>query len=361
MTVNKIIFLAILLTIVSGVTSRAQQSVAICPDEVITLQAVSGDAVSYQWYRNSILMNNRVTDTLQVADNGSYEAKAVSAEGCLSGQSAFVDVYFKLPVALNDTFYFQSELTIDVWGNDTATCSGFDITSLLVVTPPLHGSLNFLPNGLLHYAVSNNYIGLDSFQYSWLDQSGRSSNIATVYLHNDDPLAVFSLDFFAQKEGRKAKLWWNGFETQEQLRYELSKSPDGHLWQQLLAREFPTAYLEGTVFTHIDPAPHTGRNIYRLQVYSNNDQLRFTAYRELFFNSELLVYPNPTEDVVTIELDSKLVKELVLTDMHGRMLWHKTTPKNLEQLSLNKFAASVYFLRAINTDGSTEVIKIDRH
>lgn len=360
MTVNKIISLAMLLTIVSGTTSRAQRSVAICPDAIITLQALSTEAASYQWYRNGILINNRIQDTLMVADSGSYEAKAVSLAGCLSDNSTVIDVFFQYPIALNDTFEFQTELLLDVWTNDTATCSPFDLASLQIISPPLHGNLNMLPDGVLQYVFENNYIGLDSFLYSWQDLSGRSSNVATVYLNNDNPLSVISLDFYAHKINRQAKLLWNGFEGQEGMRYEVAKSPDGLLWENLVQQHFPGPYAAGQAFTQFDLTPYTGGNIYRLQVFTDNNQLRHTAYRELFFNSLLQVYPNPTDDMITVELDKDLVQELALTDIQGRVLWKKTHPESQERLGLSKYAASVYFLRAISTAGTAEVIKIDR-
>jgi VCBS repeat-containing protein len=98
------------------------------------------------------------------------------------------------PVANNDAFTVNEDslinLTLSVLTNDT-DADGNLLTAVLV-TPPQHGTLTFLPTGTFIYTPFANYSGPDSFSYQASDQASLS-NIATASITvtavNDAPVA----------------------------------------------------------------------------------------------------------------------------------------------------------------------------
>jgi hypothetical protein len=71
----------------------------------------------------------------------------------------------------------------------------------------------------------------------------------------------------------------------------------------------------------------------------------------------LNVYPNPTGGVFVIALPSDLSKNIEVSDVHGRLIFSKTTTDRQVEVNLRDFAAGVYYV-SVNSDNATEVIKI---
>ena len=85
------------------------------------------------------------------------------------------------PVAVNDTASPQENqnTTIKLLANDTSAGGSLDPASIKIVVAPLHGTA-VVTNGDAVYTPSIGYSGLDTFQYSVLDNLGTASNVATV-------------------------------------------------------------------------------------------------------------------------------------------------------------------------------------
>ncbi len=86
------------------------------------------------------------------------------------------------PVANNDnaTVTEDSQVVINVPGNDTDDGS-LDLTSVVVTVSPVTGTVTVNPTtGEITYTPNANVNGSDSFQYTIKDNSGATSNVATV-------------------------------------------------------------------------------------------------------------------------------------------------------------------------------------
>ena len=91
-----------------------------------------------------------------------------------------------------------------------------------------------------------------------------------------------------------------------------------------------------------------------------------TAAEEEAFSHNLSVYPNPTAHTVMVELHGDYTGEisLQLTDMIGRVLWHKTGAKTSHSLRhtllLEKMNVGLYFLKVSNRRYSTvrKIVKV---
>ncbi len=94
----------------------------------------------------------------------------------------------------NATTSEDTPVAIDVKANDTDIDSNLDPKTVVITTPPAHGTVSVNPTtGVVTYTPDPNYSGPDSFQYTIKDIQGAVSNVATVSLTvtpvNDPPVA----------------------------------------------------------------------------------------------------------------------------------------------------------------------------
>ncbi len=88
------------------------------------------------------------------------------------------------PVAVNDVASTAQDtaVTINVMENDIDVDGNptLDAASITIVTAPTNGTLTINGNGTVDYTPNTGYIGADSFKYTIDDNTGETSNAATV-------------------------------------------------------------------------------------------------------------------------------------------------------------------------------------
>ncbi|WP_229676794.1 DUF7507 domain-containing protein [Pedobacter psychrotolerans] len=98
------------------------------------------------------------------------------------------------PVATNDnaTTIQGVPVTIPILTNDIPGSTPLDPLTIVIITPPAHGTLTINKDGTVTYVPDPNYSGPDSFVYSVKDQSGVTSNPATanITITSTIPVAV---------------------------------------------------------------------------------------------------------------------------------------------------------------------------
>lgn len=88
------------------------------------------------------------------------------------------------PTAVNDSFNAVKNTPVDL--NELANDSAVGLVNPATVTVhsgPSHGTAVVQSDGTIQYTPASNYVGSDSFTYSFTDQNGRASNTATVNLN----------------------------------------------------------------------------------------------------------------------------------------------------------------------------------
>jgi len=93
------------------------------------------------------------------------------------------------PVAANDSSNVNegAAINIDLAGNDSDADDGLDLASLSIVSGPINGSLVVNPDGTVDYTHDGSETISDSFTYTIDDNSGVTSNVATVDLTINSP------------------------------------------------------------------------------------------------------------------------------------------------------------------------------
>ncbi len=77
-------------------------------------------------------------------------------------------------------------------------------------------------------------------------------------------------------------------------------------------------------------------------------------------NLEMKVFPNPTTDQVTLEVDdySSKILNYQLIDMNGAILENKSISQNTSIINMREKAAATYFLRVNDQDDNFQTFKI---
>jgi hypothetical protein len=69
---------------------------------------------------------------------------------------------------------------------------------------------------------------------------------------------------------------------------------------------------------------------------------------------QLSVYPNPSADRITIEIDgASAITEMTITDMAGKVLLQLQNSAHKQQIDIADLAKGIYLLRAVDEDGTT--------
>lgn len=76
---------------------------------------------------------------------------------------------------------------------------------------------------------------------------------------------------------------------------------------------------------------------------------------EFELSNQIVLYPNPTSDYITIESHFEIT-ELVLLDLKGKVLFQSTNPNS--EISLSTFDSGIYMLKLIDENGNMTVNKI---
>lgn len=76
--------------------------------------------------------------------------------------------------------------------------------------------------------------------------------------------------------------------------------------------------------------------------------------------SGLSVYPNPTTGIFSLELSNGAVKNIVITDLTGRVILTETSASDKFNINISNFANGVYFMK-VQSNSSVEVIRIVKH
>jgi VCBS repeat-containing protein len=97
------------------------------------------------------------------------------------------------PIATNDAALVPPPgvVNLKVLANDYDVDGTLDPSTLMIDTPPAHGTVSIESDGSVTYTIEPNFSGIDTFTYLVRDNLGALSNVATVTVdYNAPPIAV---------------------------------------------------------------------------------------------------------------------------------------------------------------------------
>jgi gliding motility-associated-like protein len=138
------------------------------------------------------------TPTADYNGNDSFTYTVEDVSGAVSNVATVavtINPVNDVPVANNDNVTTPEDVAalITASANDTDVDDALDLTKIVVVTSPSHGTTSVnTTTGVITYTPTHDYFGNDSFTYTIKDVSGGTSNIATVTIDitsvNDAPV-----------------------------------------------------------------------------------------------------------------------------------------------------------------------------
>jgi sugar lactone lactonase YvrE len=81
-----------------------------------------------------------------------------------------------------------------------------------------------------------------------------------------------------------------------------------------------------------------------------------TLFLNTFFNSKLSIYPNPSNAIFTIDIDSNATIEVF--DLVGKQILTKKIELGTTQLDMSNYTTGMYLLKVTNADNQTKTMKI---
>jgi hypothetical protein len=150
-------------------------------------------------------------------------------------------------------------------------------------------------------------------------------------------------------------LQWDTKEPENDKLFVVERSKDGSIFETIATID--ATLIDVTPYVYSDKTPHKGQNFYRIKHINDNGLNSLSVTRNATIhqkNRELLIYPNPFNETVTIELDNetKLDTRIQIVDGLGRVVQSismngGTSIKNLDTSAL---PAGVYFIK-VDYDG----------
>jgi len=82
---------------------------------------------------------------------------------------------------------------------------------------------------------------------------------------------------------------------------------------------------------------------------------RTTNSAEILEAPQIIVYPNPTDGIFTLDFEADDVYNLTLSDMTGKILFREAVSGQSVQMDISNYSAGVYLLTINNGKGQTTI------
>jgi hypothetical protein len=230
-----------------------------------------------------------------------------------------------------------------------ATANGFywfKNTGSAYVAPQYDGTQYTGPSGStsngVNYAQLN---GITSF----------SGGTGAIILVPDQTLPIDWQSFTGTTDNKFNYLNWVTASEQNTQSFEVQRSKDGVSFERIGTVTAAGTSNTSKSYNFTDRTPLVGQNYYRIRMIENtgNDAYSNVVVLEVSGQpSGYTVYPNPTADQITLELEADKTElvEVQIMDVLGRVVVEKSfsvvNGKNQLQLDLKKLVAGNYSLKA---------------
>lgn len=191
------------------------------------------------------------------------------------------------------------------------------------------------------------------------------SNI-NFQIHNSAlPVQWISFDVFSTETPNLNLLYWVTASETVNRGFDIEYSNDALQWTTVghivsLSETGNSTDRLAYSFTHASPQKPV--HYYRLKQINLDDTYDYSIIRALRTDVQsLTVHPNPFKDRIYISLKNNdvPVKQLILTDASGKLVWSESKSEN--ELNLKDLPFGVYFLKVIYHNGTTETARLVKH
>ena len=214
-------------------------------------------------------------------------------------------------------------------------------------------NLYIVNEGLLapNHGDPNTY---ESFQMEAYQLFGTPNQIWARIQITPLPVELLSFEVAKTSENQVSIQWKTATETNNDF-FTLERSKDGQIWVNIKKINGAGNSLEIINYTEIDESPLEGVSFYRLKQTDFDGTTSFSETKSVVIKTQnkttIDVFPNPTDDQITIKLNGTKIKKMALFDAYGKNVLDKTNRLSADEtaiiLSLNMLPTCFYYL-AIN-------------
>ena len=173
-------------------------------------------------------------------------------------------------------------------------------------------------------------------------------------------LPVTLADFKVQKFENTAKLNWTTTSEINSESFEIERSFDATHFSIIGNVKSSGNSGEIKTYEYADQSPVMGLNYYRLKMIDTDGTFGYSKILPLEFRSDknLLIYPNPVSNKVTVQFDSKLKAGIRLLNAAGQIVKIKTTSGLSAELDVSDLPDGLYVIEISPENGMKEVRKL---
>jgi hypothetical protein len=233
--------------------------------------------------------------------------------------------------------------TLKIYRNGTLDVSAADATGIT------NGIGNIEPLLIANAAgLASPFTGaLDEIKmYNYALSPAEITALATLTL----PVSLAS--FTAQQENNRVRLNWATFSEQNNNHFDVEKSIDGLSFTIIANLQGQGTTNNASNYVAYDSHPATGTNYYRLKQYDNDGSVKTLGLKAVKFgfeNEEVLIYPNPVAQHITIKVPVNVTSATVtITSLDGKRIYSNNLTVQQNQSLLidleNKPSSGVYLL-----------------
>ena len=194
------------------------------------------------------------------------------------------------------------------------------------------------------------------------DQNWTASNEVTRFTPTCDvcPVALGSGEysyFDARNLGNVNEIMWGTYFEDDVKHFEVQRSFDAVKYETIakVKSKFGTTDAE-TQYVFMDNDPKQGNNYYRIKRMNQNDEYKFTQFKNAIVDLESKpnIYPNPTKDILNIEFVNSLDNEgatFEIVDIIGKVVYTHTLEgkKGIvkDRIDVSTLSPGVYYYRTL--------------
>ena len=118
-------------------------------------------------------------------------------------------------------------------------------------------------------------------------------------------------------------------------------------------------------YTWIDGITYTMSNNTATYILTNNNNcdsvvflnltIKNSSFIDVNKNNEIKLFPNPSSEKITIELEGIEAMDVSLLNSQGKILLQKSGQFDEYDINLTSYTAGIYFLRIITSEGNKNI------
>lgn len=158
------------------------------------------------------------------------------------------------------------------------------------------------------------------------------------------PLSAREINLTAVNNGSTVKLEWSMIAEPTQTVYLVQRSNDGQVWSTI--SHIPSNLsMPNSNYSYIDYNPNQGENYYRIQVRDVEGKEIFSnvKYVELNSNENVIVFPNPAHDIVTIQTAS--AQSFTIKNILGQTIYEGISNNTID---ISNWSKGIYMIQMEN-------------